>query len=65
MADIKDMNWDYNVEGDIVVLLICNWRVLKKSLSTPFVPQSWENIESWGIPPDPHQEVSWTSFSVC
>ena len=53
MADIKDMNWDYNVEGDIVVLLICNWRVLKKSLSTLFVPQSWENIEAGGYPQTP------------
>ena len=29
------------------------WRMLKKSVSTPFIPQSWGNIEAGGYPQTP------------
>jgi len=40
-----------------MILTFCEnviiWRVLKKSLSTPFVPQSWGSIEAGGYPQTP------------
>ena len=39
-------------------------RMLKESLSTPYIPQSWGTFKSGGHPQTPGRKISCTSFSV-